>query len=176
MDSRIAKAKLEKSHEMLRQEILSYYSDHASADKEITDAVGHLKSHRLLNRLIPSAKPVSIRKKLSVGTDRASGLSYVMHEGKKLFFKQLPTAKALKYKYMNLMEEQSPHSPHLYVTQDFDVDDGSVLYDIGSAEGIFALSNVERARHIVLFEGDEAWLGALRATFEPWKEIGRAHV
>jgi len=45
-----------------------------------------------------------------------------------------------------------------------------VVADIGAAEGIFALSIVEKAKTIYLFECDLSWFDALKKTFEPWAE------
>jgi hypothetical protein len=53
---------------------------------------------------------------------------------------------------------------------DFRVRDGDVVVDAGAAEGIFALSVVERAKELYLFEADKAWLEPLSATFAPWKD------
>ena len=44
------------------------------------------------------------------------------------------------------------------------------MVDVGAAEGIFALSNVEQAGRIVLFESSKEWIEPLKATFAPWKE------
>lgn len=46
----------------------------------------------------------------------------------------------------------------------------SIVADIGVAEGNFGLEIVERVRELYLFECDESWIEALKATFEPWKE------
>jgi hypothetical protein len=45
-----------------------------------------------------------------------------------------------------------------------------VLFDVGAAEGNFALSVVEKASRIILFEADKEWVEPLKATFEPWKD------
>jgi hypothetical protein len=47
---------------------------------------------------------------------------------------------------------------------------GDVLVDVGAAEGNFSLSNIEKAKHIYLFEMGLEWVKALEATFTPWKE------
>src|SRR5690606_30541039 len=53
---------------------------------------------------------------------------------------------------------------------DFQITQGDVLADIGSAEGIFTLMNIELLEKAYLFEQDEQWIEALEATFAPWKE------
>jgi hypothetical protein len=68
------------------------------------------------------------------------------------------------------LREQDPLSPHLYLTADFNPEEGSVIVDAGVAEGNFALSVVEKAGKLYLVECDPGWMEALRLTFEPWKE------
>jgi hypothetical protein len=48
--------------------------------------------------------------------------------------------------------------------------EGSILADIGAAEGFFALNNIETIKKIYLFEPDFEWIKPLQATFDPWKE------
>ena len=59
-------------------------------------------------------------------------------------------------------------SPHSYVSPGFGVDEGSVLVDVGAAEGLFALDNIRRVRHAYLFECDGRWSVPLRKTFAPF--------
>ena len=40
----------------------------------------------------------------------------------------------------------------------------------GCAEGYSSLEIIEEAKHVYLFEQDEQWLEAIRATFEPWQD------
>ena len=47
---------------------------------------------------------------------------------------------------------------------------GDVVVDIGAAEGIFALSIIDRASKVYLIECDEAWIEALRLTFSPYAD------
>lgn len=95
------------------------------------------------------------------------GFPWVWHSGKKLFFRAGSTPEAVLRTYRRLLKEQDPASPHHY---GFLVEPGGVLMDVGSAEGIYALDNVEVAGLIVLFEVDPAWIGALERTFAPWRD------
>lgn len=45
-----------------------------------------------------------------------------------------------------------------------------IVFDIGSAEGNFALSIVERAKEVYLFEVEEEWIKALELTFAPYMD------
>lgn len=45
-----------------------------------------------------------------------------------------------------------------------------MIADIGAAEGNFALSVVEAAKYLYLFEGEPEWVEALQATFSPYAD------
>ncbi len=102
--------------------------------------------------------------------DREKDLRYVLLEGKKLYFKRKWGIKKIQSLFNLLSKEQDHRSPHRYLTDLFAFNTGDVLYDVGAAEGNFALSVVERASRIILFEADREWIEPLKATFEPWKE------
>jgi FkbM family methyltransferase len=112
-----------------------------------------------------------IRKKhIEVWTDADNGAKYVEHQGKRMYFPMTWDKNQIQDYYIGLLIEQYKDSPHLYETADFCVQNGDTIADIGAAEGIFALSNVEKAKKIFLFECDEQWIEALKRTFEPYKE------
>lgn len=100
--------------------------------------------------------------------DSKLGLFYMVWEGKKLFYKNGNKRKAQKY-FNSLLLEQDDRSPHRYLTDNFNVSENDVVLDIGAAEGNFALSVIEKSSHIFLFEPDENWVPALKATFAPWE-------
>ncbi|MDD6081389.1 MAG: hypothetical protein PUB89_00895 [Oscillospiraceae bacterium] len=105
-------------------------------------------------------------KKIDVYKDKTCGLFYVMDEGRKLYF-----SKKFRFKfhvrnyYRNLCIEQDKRSPHCYTSDTFSVDNDSVLLDVGAAEGIFALRNIEKVSQVYCFECDESWIEALEHTF-----------
>ena len=94
---------------------------------------------------------------------------YAIYKEKKLYFKSdfdIDKAKS----YMNeLLIEQDIESPHSYLAEDFKPQLGSVIIDIGAAEGNFSLSQIESAKHIYIFEGDPTWVNALEETFKPYE-------
>ena len=67
------------------------------------------------------------------------------------------------------MIEQDQRSAHHYFNNNKDVT-GKVFVDVGCAEGYSSLEIIEEAKHVYLFEQNESWLEAIRATFEPWKD------
>lgn len=108
--------------------------------------------------------------KIEVFKDQEKGLRYVLLDGKRLYFKKRWGKKKIQNLYNLLSKEQDIRSPHRYLTEQFGFDKGEVLVDVGAAEGNFALSIVEKASRIILFEADKEWIEPLNATFEPWKD------
>jgi hypothetical protein len=102
--------------------------------------------------------------------NKAYKMRYVMHENKRMYFPKPWEENRIKSYYNWLLIEQDINSPHRYKTSNFHVDEGDIIADIGASEGMFALSNAEKAKKIYLFECDETWVDALQKTFEPWNE------
>jgi precorrin-6B methylase 2 len=110
------------------------------------------------------------RKDTIVYTDNDCGMKYVLQDNKKLYFKNNWKNKKVQKYYNNLLIEQDIDSPHRYEYSDFHVQKGDIVVDVGVAEGNFALSIIEEAKRVYLFEVDENWIDALKMTFAPWKE------
>ena len=70
-----------------------------------------------------------------------------------------------------MLIEQDKDSPHCYETnRKFIVQKDDIIADVGTAEGIWALNNAEKAGKIYLFESNRAWIKALKNTFKQWKD------
>lgn len=108
--------------------------------------------------------------KIEVMFDPQTGMRYVLQEGKRLYFKKRWGEKRIKRAYSDLLREQDINSPHRYLTESFTVGNDDVIADIGAAEGNFSLSVIEKIRKVYLFEYDNEWIEALKATFAPWAE------
>lgn len=106
---------------------------------------------------------------ITVLRDAEKSMSYVMHNGRKLYFPNKYTDQALITLYRSLITEQDIESAHRYVVSYDELKDRTLL-DIGSAEGIFSLDTIEYVKHVYLFECEEFWIDALTNTFEPWKD------
>jgi hypothetical protein len=102
--------------------------------------------------------------------DDLSKMHYVLYKNKRLYFPTNWDKNKIKGIYTALLREQDIDSPHRYETSDFFVNYGDVLLDIGAAEGIFSLANIDKASKVYMFECDENWIQALYRTFDPWKE------
>ncbi|MDR2683736.1 MAG: FkbM family methyltransferase [Dysgonamonadaceae bacterium] len=107
---------------------------------------------------------------VEVYRDKEKKLYYVLHDGKRLYFKTGWDVALVQACYSALLLEQDTASPHRYETADFQVAPGDVVVDAGVAEGNFALSVVERAKELYLFEPNKDWIAPLEATFAPWRD------
>ncbi|MDR0303461.1 MAG: FkbM family methyltransferase [Chitinispirillales bacterium] len=101
--------------------------------------------------------------------DKDNSMYFVLHNGKKMYFPHGWTEERVKNYYIGIMLEQNRRSPHCYIADGFEVKENDVIADIGAAEGIWALDNVEKAKFVYLFECDKGWTNALYKTFEPFK-------
>ncbi len=98
-------------------------------------------------------------------------LRYVItNQGKKLYFRRNLTDNQIREGYNNLCLEQDTQSPHYYDFEDLGINGQTILADIGSAEGNFSLSVVEKVKKIYLFETEDSWMEPLQATFKPWSD------
>jgi len=109
-------------------------------------------------------------KDVVVHTDNENNMKCVWHEKKRLYFKKNWSEEKIQNYYNGILLEQDVESSHRYETADFYVKENDVVVDVGVAEGNFALSVVEKAKKIYLFEIDEEWIDVLKITFAPWKE------
>jgi len=155
---------------VLRANVLDYY---ASLSEPLSDEIEKVLDY-LRNRKVAMFpyyfQDQYIEDTVEVFDDKEWGLRYVMLEGKRLYFKKRWSKKRIRLSFNELMKEQDAQSPHCYETESFKVTAGDVFVDIGAAEGNYALSVVEKASRVVLFESNKEWLEPLRATFAPWKE------
>lgn len=70
----------------------------------------------------------------------------------------------------DLMEEQLPTSPHLYIKGEHRVSAGDVVIDAGVCEGNFALRYVDLCSKMYLFESSPRWVEPLRRTFKDYRD------
>lgn len=154
----------------LPKSIIKYYESLPEApDAEIQSALNYLKEKPLA--VFPYAfQDKYIASEIEVFDDSEKGLRYVLQDGKRLYFKKRWGKKKIQMLFNLLSKEQDVQSPHRYLTDQFRFEDGEVLVDVGVAEGNFALSVVEKASKLILFEADKEWIEPLEATFAPWKE------
>lgn len=105
--------------------------------------------------------------------DVESGYSYVLFQGKRMYFPhEFDYFKKDGKRYVvNVVEDaQYPDSPHLYINSEHTVKEGDIIVDAGAAEGNFTLSHIEKISKAYLFEPDSKWIEPLRLTFLPWSD------
>jgi hypothetical protein len=152
----------------VKRQVIRYHTAHPLGCDGEQEAIAFLRKNSLHSVPYPYIKEYR-QQEVCVYRDEATGLPYVLHEDKKLFFKRTYDNERVRQTYWRLSVEQDARSPHCYTDASFAVAPGDTLLDIGCAEGNFSLSSVDAARHIVLFEGDPEWIEALEATFAPWR-------
>ena len=119
--------------------------------------------------LLPYAFTLKYKQlKITLYRDESNQLMYIMHNDKKLYFPRNFTNRDIETLYKQLLAEEDDNSPHRYI-KSWDELSGKILLDIGAAEGLISLNAIDYTEHIFLFESDENWIEALRATFEPYK-------
>ena len=109
------------------------------------------------------------KREIIVEFDISVNLLYVIHNNKRLFFPKSYSKEKVIKDYKSLLIEQDYRAAHRYVESYHELE-GKTLFDIGSAEGIFALDTIEFVKHVYLFECEESWLAPLEATFAPWNK------
>lgn len=149
--------------------VLRYYSDLAEelVNPEEKTALDYLKNNKLGVFPYPFQKKYN-KNKIIVFKDELLKLKYVVHDGKRLYFRRKSSTRGIKRNYNALLMEQDINSPHRYLTSDYRVNTNDILVDIGAAEGILALSVIDIVKKVYLFETDQNWIEALEATFSPW--------
>lgn len=99
------------------------------------------------------------------------GYPYVMHYGKRLYWKKDMTNDAVKKVYTEMCAEQDVESPHCYVQKESHrPHEGSIIAELGAAEACFTLEWIEQCKKAYLFECDEEWVEPYKRTFAPWIE------
>ena len=160
--------------EQKEREIKDYFlslNSNVIEDSEILEIIDYFKNYNRCTYWYPySFTRKYFAVDIDVFYDKSSKLKYVLHNNKRLYFPESWDSEYIRICYNNLRIEQDIDSPHRYGTDVFTVQEGDVIADIGAAEGIWALSYVEKASTVYLFEHENYWMEALQKTFEPWKE------
>ncbi|NOQ25213.1 MAG: dimethyladenosine transferase [Bacteroidales bacterium] len=154
----------------LTNRIINYYEqDKSKLTPEIQEVTTYLKTNWI--RMIPYEFMKEYQEvQVEVLLDENCKLPYVIHNKHKMFFKRSMNKAQVTKNYRSLLSELDPRSPHKYLSKTFFANEGDVIIDVGAAEGIFALNEIEKAKKIYLIESNKEWVEALYQTFEPWKD------
>ncbi len=160
-----------KKDDQIKKTILDYYHSlpDTAINQEEKEAINYLENNNLCYFPYPFQNQYK-QKDIIIYWDKSLKLNYVLSEGKRLYFKRNTSAHGIKRVYNNLIIEQDIDSPHRYLTPAFEMHQDDILADVGTAEGNLPLSVIEKVKKAYLFETDEDWIEALRATFSPYKD------
>lgn len=155
--------------------LLDYYGRHQEEAKSYQKELNYIQHYGEYCNF--PYKPASMPESIEYGFDQEVQLSYVIHQNKKLYFKtnQMPEEALGLYKnYLQterlLGTDDFDDVPHQYQSPRVKVADGDIVFDIGAAEGLFALDQIEKASHVVIVESDPDWVKPLRQTFAPYSD------
>jgi hypothetical protein len=127
-------------------------------------------SYNLISQIsYPFVKKYHYRKVKPI-FDSTNSMHYILHHGKKLYFKKSWSKEKICSMYNWLCSEQDLNSPHSYWNFPLQYRTDDIAVDAGAAEGIWALDMVDKVNFLYLFEYDEEWTEALTLTFAPWKD------
>jgi len=152
-----------------------YFYYNATKKKEYSEEIRFLNESSNTSDVATYIFPYSFVLKykhegVEVNVDNETGLLYVIHNGRKLFYsRDYLTKEGVQRRYNAVCIEQDEKSPHRYLSKTFNIDDNSVVADVGAAEGNFSIEIIDKAKMLYIFESDNKWVEALNKTFEPWK-------
>ena len=152
-----------------RKELLNYYSD-KSVTKEQQELIDSIKKRKSLSLVSYDYTKKYNYRKIKVYKSDDCIYPYVIHKGKKLFLKNNPFKIIIKRTYNYLKIEQDEKSPHKYTDEKFKLENNTILFEVGAAEGIFALENIEKCKKVYIFECDKEWIKILNETFKPYMD------
>lgn len=162
-------------HSMIKELLLLKYTEKAKVDKDLQMALDYLQ--RTGDFCMIPYDQKGERTKVDCGFDKTCQLPYVLHNGKKLYFPKAWKESRVAYVYSDYVDSESltgkglkECTPHQYQSEEFKVEDGDVLIDVGCAEALFALDVIEKVSKVYLIENDKQWCRPLELTFAPWKD------
>ena len=127
-------------------QIISRYKN--SQDAEIQEILGYLLNHPLTVFNYEWNNKYN-KQNVQVFYDDEKSLFYTLYNGNKMYISRTYDTEEKAQEYIaSILLEQDKASPHLYITDSFDVDENSVVVDAGVGEGNFAVDVVDRVKHI----------------------------
>lgn len=155
----------------LRSRIERFYGN--SQDLEVQKIIYFLRQHPELEVPTGMTPPYEWAKdykpdNIVVKSDDRERLLYIENCGKRAYFPRDFMIEQIQSSTAIGLMEQDNRSPHRYISDDFNVDQGDIGVFIGASDGLFCLSIIERLSKAYLFEPCAAWHEPLRATFTPW--------
>ncbi len=158
---------IENKYFFYKESLLRRYEE--TDNTEVAEVIEYVKKYGLGVFNYPFTR--SYEKEVCVKFEEEAGLYYVIHNGKKMYFSSMFDSKEkVNEYYKSLLIEQDYNSPHRYLSDDLNVEEGDIVVDVGTAEGNFAIEVIEKVSKIYLIESDENWIKALKYTFKDYAE------
>lgn len=146
-----------------------------SDEEDIRLAYEYLRKRPLCTDVFPYEKTRSLGT-IDLRYDNESKMHYVMHNGRPLYFPNQMTENRIREIYRIAIEDEDiigygyrQRNPHAYQSERYHIEEGDILIDAGSAEGLLALDVIDKVSKAYLVECDSRWWRPLEATFAPYK-------
>lgn len=156
-------------HNSIRETILKDEKRLLSEYPELSDELQYIRRTGRISVFNAPFEEVYEDIKPAIMYDRKTGLKYLVHNGKRLYYRGDIRNTLISFMYRSVCCEQDARSPHRYLDIGENLHN-AVLFDCGCAEANFALEVMDEVKAAYLFEGDKAWMKPLHATFLPWKD------
>lgn len=160
------------SQKMIIQKIKKNYGQ--SKDNEIQEilknitASGHVGPYN--QDFAYEVQGMSDEEKKLIQYDSEVGMWYALWKGKRMYYPKGRRKEDVIAEIQFVYLEQDIKSPHRYLDESFDVNEGDIVVEAGVAEGNFGLEIVDKVKKLYLVECEHSWVEALQKTFEPWKD------
>lgn len=152
----------------VKRKIMRKYG--AFDDEQADEIVDYLENHNLDVLNYPFVENYC-HIGADIGFDDEVGMFYIWHNGFRMYMaRRFDTEEKVLHYYRSILMEQDELSPHRYLDDVFSVSDGSVVVDVGTAEGNFALEVLDKISKIYLIEAEDDWIEALRHTFANYQD------
>lgn len=167
---------LKKKYNQIQKDFVDlYYQIHTVEAKKFSDELDFLKKHS--TAMVFPYERTKQETASPCGYDSQEKLPFVLHKEKKLYFPNNISPQEAFHAYDNYINNEHileknyiGKAPHQYQTLDFQINQGDILLDIGCAEALLTLDNIEKIKKAYLFESDESWIKPLKATFRNYQD------
>lgn len=153
------------AHSLANKAYWLYKHPEALGEPEVMEVIDHIDREgviRLLNYdFVREYEQILVE----VYLDENCGLSFIPYKRRRMYFPRNWDGNKIVEYYRATLSEQDRRSPHCYMEEGFFVEEGDVVVDVGTAEGIFALDVIDLASQVYLIEADMEWVEALQHTF-----------
>lgn len=107
------------------------------------------------------------------GFDNIENLPFVVHKGKRLYFPNSESVEWCRQYYITCVRDEAilggqylEKHPHQYQSKRCKIEEGDILIDVGCAEALMVLDNIDIISKAYMFECDSRWFAPLKTTFK----------